>query len=102
MKELHLTLNNSILAKYQACYFKKYPRRKKFPIARPIHESLNEWAILTSMKRNNLKQAWKEMIVWWIESLGLSNLQLEEFELEMRVYMPSWLMMMEYTLKSSP
>ena len=89
MKELHLTLDSSILAKYQACYFKKYPRRKKFPIVRPIHNSLNEWAIATSMKRNTLKQAWKEMIVWWIEYEHLSGLGLEEFELDMRVFMPS-------------
>ena len=81
MNTLHLTLDNSILAKYQACYFKKYPKRKKFPIARPIHNSLNEWAIATNMKRNNLKQAWKEE--------NLSNRGLEEFELDMRVFMPS-------------
>ena len=89
MNTLHLTLDNSILAKYQACYFKKYPKRKKFLIARPIHNSLNEWAIATNMKRNNLKQAWKEMIVWWMNEENLSNRGLEEFELDMRVFMPS-------------
>lgn len=41
------------------------------------------------MKRNNLKQAWKEMIVWWIDQIGLSNKGIEEFELELKMYMPS-------------
>lgn len=87
--QLVLTLDSSILAKYQAYYFKKYPRRKKFPILRPIHNSLNEWSLFPTMKRNNLKQAWKEMIVWWIDQIGLSNKGIEEFELELKMYMPS-------------
>lgn len=89
MEQLTLILDNSILAKYQAYYFKKYPRRKKLPITRPIHNSLNEWSIATSMKRNSLKQAWKEMIVWWMNESGLNNRGLEQFDLDMKVYMPS-------------
>lgn len=66
-----LVIDQSVLDRYNEYYFTKYPRRKKPPISRPVHESLNVWAIMTSMARNNLKQRWKEFVVWWLGTMSL-------------------------------
>lgn len=38
---------------------------------------------------NQLKQRWKDFIVWWIRKIGYADLKLESFEIEYKVYMPT-------------
>ena len=84
-----LTLNKEVLEKYNQYYFKKYPKRKKVPIERPLHPSINVWMIMKRPAMNNLKQIWKEFCVWWIQDLGYQNLNLKEFEMTFITYMPT-------------
>ena len=82
-----LVIDKDTLDRYNEYYFTKYPRRKKPPLTRPVHESLNVWAIMTSMARNNLKQKWKEFVVWWIGSMQLSSI--EECDIRFNSVMPT-------------
>ena len=70
---IKLILDQTVLDKYNKYYFNKYPKRKKIPIERPIHPSINKWMILQRPAMNNLKQTWKEFCQWWIKDLGYEN-----------------------------
>lgn len=88
-REIQLIINQDILERYNEYYFRKYPKRKKVPIPRPIHESINTWMILQRPAMNNLKQRWKEFIVWWVDYLGLSDMKLQSFSMTFTTYMPT-------------
>ena len=88
-KEYNLILDQSVLDRYNKYYFKQHPKAKKVPIERPLHPSINSWMILQRMAMNNLKQKWKDMVVWWINDLGYSNLKINEFEMTVTSYMPT-------------
>lgn len=88
-REIQLIINQDILERYNEYYFRKYPKRKKVPIPRPIHESINTWMILQRPAMNNLKQRWKEFIVWWVDYLGLSDMKLQSFSMIFTTYMPT-------------
>lgn len=83
---IKLILNNDVLNKYNEYYFKEHPKAKKVPIEHPYHPSINSWFILPRMQMNQLKQKWKDFIIWWIDDLGLSNKKLDNFTVEVIVY----------------
>lgn len=87
--EYRLILDYDVLDKYYKYYFKVHKKAKKKPIERPIHPSTNQWMRLERMAMNTLKQHWKDLIVWWINDLGYSNIHLEEFEITFTTYMPT-------------
>ena len=89
MTELNLVLDQKVLDEYNAYYFKKYPRRSKAPIEHPYHESINKWFVMQRPQMNALKQRWKEFCIWWIETLGYTNLKLDQFEMTFTTYMPT-------------
>lgn len=83
---IKLILDNDVLSKYNEYYFKEHPKAKKVPIEHPYHPSINSWFILPRMQMNQLKQKWKDFIIWWIDDLGLSNKKLDNFTVEVIVY----------------
>lgn len=88
--EYKLISNQETLDKYyNEYYFKKYPKRKKRIIEKPLHPSLNKWIILRRPSMNNLKQQWKEYGIWLINYYGLSNLNIEKCTITFKYYMPS-------------
>lgn len=89
MTELNLVLDQKVLDGYNTYYFKKYPRRSKAPIEHPYHESINKWFVMQRPQMNALKQRWKEFCIWWIETLGYTNLKLDQFEMTFTTYMPT-------------
>lgn len=89
MTELNLVLDQKVLDGYNTYYFKKYPRRSKAPIEHPYHESINKWFVMQRPQMNALKQRWKEFCIWWIETLGYTNLRLDQFEMTFTTYMPT-------------
>jgi len=89
MNDLKLVLDKSVLKKYNEYYFNKYPKRHKIPIERPIHPSTNTWMILQRQAMNNLKQTWKDFVIWWINDLGYQNYKLEKYEMIFTIYMPT-------------
>ena len=88
-KELKLVIDNDILDKYNAYYFRKHPKAKKKPIEKPTIPSLNTWIILPRIQMNALKQKHKDFIIWVIRYYGYENMKLENFEMEFTVYMPT-------------
>ena len=57
--EYIITSDNYTLAEYKKYYFKKYPRRKKFPIKTCLHPSINTWFILTRKSRGSCRKSEK-------------------------------------------
>jgi Holliday junction resolvase RusA-like endonuclease len=84
-----LVLDRNVLDRYNKYYFNKYPKRKKIPIERPLHPSINVWMIMKRPAMNNLKQAWKEFVSWWLEDLGYQGMMLDKFEMTFTTYMPT-------------
>ena len=89
MNELKLVLNQEVLDKYNTYYFNLYPKRKKIPIERPLHPSINTWMIMQRPAMNNLKQNWKDFCKWWIEDLGYQDYKLDKYEMTFITYMPT-------------
>lgn len=87
--KLKLVLDRSVLDRYYAYYFEKYPKRKKRYIERPIHPSVNTWMIMQRPAMNKLKQEWHDFVLWWIEDLKLNDKQLDRFKLKFTTYMPT-------------
>ena len=79
--ELKLTIDNKTLEKYNKYYFKKFPKRKKIPIESPTHPSINKWMIMKRPMMNDLKQKWKDFIIWFVEEQGLTNKKIEKCQM---------------------
>jgi hypothetical protein len=78
ISQLILTIDNSTLEKYNKYYFKQYPKRKKEPIESPTHPSINKWMIMKRPMMNDLKQKWKDFMIWFVENQGLTNKNIEK------------------------
>ena len=89
MKQIKLVIDDDTLKHYEEYYFGMYPRRKKRPISNPRHESINEWMILKRQSMNNLKQRWKEFIIWLIADAGFSDMKIDKCEIRQKVYFPT-------------
>lgn len=90
MEKIILILDKKVLDEYyENYYFKLHPRAHKRYITTPCVPSINVWFRLPRLQMNNLKQIWKDFIVWWIKKEKLNDLQLEEFRMTFKIYMPS-------------
>lgn len=89
MKEIKLILDQDVLDRYNEYYFSKHPRATKIPIEKPIHPSINVWAILQRIQMNALKQKHKDFICWWIKDMKLNDMHLDNFEVEYDIYHPT-------------
>ena len=87
--EYKIVIDQKVVDEYNAHYFRLHPRARKPPIERPIMPSLNQIMILQRVQIAALKAKYKEFGTWFIKSLGYENLQLDKFEVEMKVYMPT-------------
>ena len=74
-----LILDNSTLEKYDEYYFSLHPKARKRPIEHPYHPSINTWFIMRRPELNQLKQKWKDFVVWWINDLGYQDKKLDKF-----------------------
>lgn len=84
-----IVINKKILEEYYTYYFKKYPKRKKKPIDKPIPPSLNKWMVMKRPQMNNEKQVWKEFIVWLINRYNLNNLKINKAIMTFTYYFDS-------------
>lgn len=89
METLVLTIDESVLEKYNEYYFLIHTKAKKKPIQHPYHESINVWMIMRRPMMNSLKQKWKDFIKWFVVEQGYSNLRIEKCEIEQTVYYPN-------------
>lgn len=81
-----LTIDNSILEKYERYYFNLHPRARKKPIEQPYHPSINEWMIMKRPMMNALKQKWKDFVIWLVENQGYANLHIVKCRLIFTTY----------------
>lgn len=88
-KQLKIEITKQTLEDYNKYYFKKYPRRKKVPIPKPIPPSLNQWMVLPRLSMNNLKQKWKEFGIWLIEDYSYQNMKIEKAIITYKFFMPT-------------
>jgi len=84
--ELTLTITNSIIDEYATYYFRLHPKAKKKPITVPYHPSINTWVIMRRPLMNALKQKWKSFMVWFVEYLGYTNMNILECEIICTTY----------------
>ena len=83
---VRLTLDQSVLDKYNKYYFLEHPKAKKVPIEHPYHPSINTWCILPRIQMNALKQKWKDFVKFWMKLERLENRQLDNFDIVLTVY----------------
>lgn len=81
-----LTINNQTIVDYEKYYFKHHPKAHKKPIDNPYHPSINVWMIMKRNMMNDLKQKWKNFIIWFVEDQGYTNLHIEECEMKFITY----------------
>ena len=55
MERIKLVIDNSTLREYNNFYFKKFKKRSKTPIDKPVHPSLNIWSTMSRPAANDLK-----------------------------------------------
>ena len=84
---IKLVIDEKTLKDYNNFYFEKYPKRRVPPISKPTHPSVNTWFILKRPQLNALKQKWKNFIVWFVESQGLSELNIQNCTMECISYL---------------
>ena len=89
MNHIQLVIDEKKLLEYERYYFSIHRQAKKRPINHPYHESINAWMIMKRPMMNNLKQRWKNFIVWFIENQGYSNLHIDKCELSFTAYYPN-------------
>ena len=75
--QILITIDEDTLTKYNTFYFKQYPKRKKPPIETPHHPSINKWFIMKRPQMNDLKQKYKDFMIWLLEDKGLANMKIE-------------------------
>ena len=89
MPDYIITIDEETLDKYATHYFELHPKARKRPINKPHHPSINTWMIMPRPQMNGEKQKWKDFIVWLVEQYGYTNLQLDLYEMYVKVYMPT-------------
>lgn len=86
MNNIKLVIDNAVLDRYSEYYFSIHKRAKKRPIENPYHESINKWMIMRRPQMNAVKQKWKDLICWVVDTQGYTNLHIEKCEVEQSVF----------------
>ncbi len=86
LKSITLIIDSDVLGRYYQHYFSIHRRAKKLPIPHPYHESINVWMIMKRPMMNQLKQRWKDFIVWFVNDQGYTNLRIDKCELIFTAY----------------
>lgn len=89
VNKIKLILDNDVVNRYNQYYFSQHLRARKKPIEHPYHPSINIWSIKPRIQMNDLKQKWKDFIVWWINDLGYENLKLNSVDIVYDIYHPT-------------
>ena len=79
-------ITKNILEEYKKYYFAKYPKRRVFPIKKPIPPSLNYFIAIKRMAQNAMKQQYKEFAIWLANTTGIANMKLTKAELSYKFY----------------
>ena len=72
-----ITIDDEELQDYYNYYFRKYPKRRKKYIDKPVPPSLNVWTPMKRMQKNELKQHWNNFMVWLIQKYEIDNMKIQ-------------------------
>ena len=84
--EYKIIITQQDVDEYNQKYFKEHPRATKLRIKSPEHPSLNEYMIANNHAQNNQKQAWKDFVVWVLQSKNLINTGVDRCEIIYRTF----------------
>lgn len=79
--EIIIEINQSLVDEYNAEYLSKNKRTRKAPIASPHPLSLNKILLMDYTHRNDVKQKYKEFIMWVCRNQGVDNMRIAECEI---------------------
>jgi len=79
--EEKIVIDKELIKVYNEHYFKKYPKRKKVPIKKPIPPSLNYFIAMQRMAQNSLKQTYKEFSIWLANYYNIADLNLNKAQI---------------------
>lgn len=82
MEKFKITIMQQDVDEFNAAYFSKHPKAKKVRIKKPQHPSLNETMIGNNMKINQLKQDWKDFIVFILAKNHLLDIGIDQCSIE--------------------
>jgi hypothetical protein len=84
---IKLSITKETLDRYFKYYFFHNPKRKKNPIEAPTHPSINRWMTMNRIQLNELKQQWKQFIIWYIErEVKMKDLRILRCDMEFVSY----------------
>jgi hypothetical protein len=76
--QIKIVIDNRVLEEYKKYYFEQYPKRRVFPIAKPIPPSLNRFIGMKRMSQNAIKQKYKEFAIWLAGYYKIANLNINK------------------------
>jgi len=82
MDDYKIIINNQLVSDFNVRYKKVHFRSKKPAIKGPIPPSLNEWINMNPLQRNDLKQKWKEFVVFLVNHYELSDLMIPKCKID--------------------
>ena len=86
MEKLKIVIAWQDVDAFNARYFAAHPRAKNKPIKKPQHPSLNETMIGNNMKINQMKQNWKDFMLFILERDGLLGANIDRCVIEYVTY----------------
>lgn len=83
---IKIIFTSDCVERYNQMYFDQHPKARKSPIKSPQHPSINTYMAMHNMARNNLKQQWKDFVVWKINEMGLSDKRINKCKITYRTF----------------
>lgn len=85
-----IEFNQEDLNEYISEWKKKYPRKRKIPIEKPIVRSLNTMLVITNrIVQNTHKQNYKEYAIWTAKKYGFDMIGIKSADLEVNYTFPT-------------
>ena len=86
--EIKIVIDNKVLGEYKKYYFEHYPKRRVFPIDKPIPPSLNRFIGMKRITQNAIKQKYKEFAIWLSSYYKIDNLNIDKMIFEYTFFFP--------------
>lgn len=84
--EITIVIDQKDVDAFNAKYFMDHPRAKKVRIKSPQHPSLNWYMTANNMEANNVKQVWKDFMVFVLTNRNLINQKIDRCEVVYRTF----------------
>lgn len=85
-KCVKIVIDQDCVDRYNALYFKEHPKARKLRITTPQHPSMNTYYKTSFQAANNIKQTWKDFIIWYVREIGLDNIGINKCQITYTTY----------------